>query len=516
MGCAAFTDAGSRRQSRDGFSRDLGELHLHPEVAVRVEPFGVLLYHYGTRRLAFAHGRKLGELVTSLRVSSDLASAVAAVGISDSELGAYTSALESLVARGMLVVGQKAGAEKRLSSSNAQARVAPARGSMIGLSSSRNARLARGLGSPICLTWELTYGCNLACVHCLSSSGRRDPSELTTPEAMSLIDDLAEMKVFYVNIGGGEPTIRRDFWDLVEYATSRRVGVKFSTNGSRITPKNAEVVAGNDYVDVQVSIDGSSARENDAVRGIGSFDCAVRALRLLEAAGARNLKLSVVVNRHNVRQLDALKALAKQHGAQLRVTRMRPSGRAVDSWESLRLSADQQRQLYEWLLAQGEEVLTGDSFFHLAGFGAPLPGMNMCGAGRIVCLIDPIGDVFACPFAIHESLRAGNIRDAGGFGRIWGESELFAQLRRPRVGGACTSCGALNSCGGGCMAAKFFTGLPVEGPDPECVMGHGEKALASINSRELPRPSSDHSRHAQEKAVAVDVPPPTYRRFRTA
>jgi MoaA/NifB/PqqE/SkfB family radical SAM enzyme len=46
-------------------------------------------------------------------------------------------------------------------------------------------RLSRGLAAPICLTWELTYGCNLACVHCLSSSGRRDPRELSTAQGHS-------------------------------------------------------------------------------------------------------------------------------------------------------------------------------------------------------------------------------------------------------------------------------------------------------------------------------------------
>ena len=65
-----------------------------------------------------------------------------------------------------------------------------------------------GLNSPICLTWELTYACNLACVHCLSSSGRRDPRELTTDEAKAVVDELQRMQVFYVNIGGGEPTVR--------------------------------------------------------------------------------------------------------------------------------------------------------------------------------------------------------------------------------------------------------------------------------------------------------------------
>src|SRR2546423_13360414 len=66
-------------------------------------------------------------------------------------------------------------------------------------------RLETGLDAPICLTWELTYACNLACVHCLSSSGRRDPRELTTEECRRIIDELERMQVFYVNIGGGGP-----------------------------------------------------------------------------------------------------------------------------------------------------------------------------------------------------------------------------------------------------------------------------------------------------------------------
>ncbi len=79
-------------------------------------------------------------------------------------------------------------------------------------------QLKSGLDAPICLTWELTYACNLQCVHCLSSSGQRDPRELTTAEAKRVLDELRELQVFYINIGGGEPMIRRDFFELVEYA----------------------------------------------------------------------------------------------------------------------------------------------------------------------------------------------------------------------------------------------------------------------------------------------------------
>jgi mycofactocin biosynthetic radical S-adenosylmethionine protein MftC len=117
-----------------------------------------------------------------------------------------------------------------------------------------------GLAAPICLTWELTYACNLACVHCLSSPGRRDPRELTTAECKAVIDTLQRMQVFYVNIGGGEPTVRPDFWELVDYATAHQVGVKFSTNGVKIDPGAARRLAASDYVDVQVSLDGRPRR----------------------------------------------------------------------------------------------------------------------------------------------------------------------------------------------------------------------------------------------------------------
>ena len=357
----------------------------------------------------------------------------------------------------------------------------------------------RGLDAPICLTWELTYACNLACLHCLSSSGKRDPRELSTRQCMDILDELQRMQVFYVNIGGGEPTVRPDFWELVDYATAHQVGVKFSTNGVRITPDVAARLAASDYVDVQISLDGATAEVNDSLRGAGSFEMAVRALENLRAAGFSDAKISVVVTRHNVAQLDDFAALAERYGATLRITRLRPSGRGADVWDELHPTAEQQRQLYDWLVANGERVLTGDSFFHLSGLGEPgaLPGLNMCGAGRVVCLIDPVGDVYACPFAIHDRFLAGNVLSdsvdgAGGFENVWKHSALFTELRNPQSAGACGSCGHYDSCRGGCMAAKFFTGLPLDGPDPECVQGYGAPALAG--PREVPRPRADHSR----------------------
>ncbi|MEV0945779.1 mycofactocin radical SAM maturase [Rhodococcus sp. NPDC049939] len=361
-----------------------------------------------------------------------------------------------------------------------------------------------GLDAPICLTWELTYACNLSCVHCLSSSGRRDPNELSTEQCKSIIDELQRMQVFYVNIGGGEPTVRPDFWELVDYATAHQVGVKFSTNGVKIDKKVAERLAASDYVDVQISLDGATAEVNDAIRGPGSFAMAVRALENLSEAGFEDAKISVVVTRHNLCQLDEFKALADRYGATLRITRLRPSGRGADVWDELHPTQSQQRELYDWLVANGEGVLTGDSFFHLSPYGEALPGLNLCGAGRVVCLIDPVGDVYACPFAIHEQFLAGNILMDGGFQHVWQHSDLFRDLRSPQTGGACSKCDHYDSCRGGCMAAKFFTGLPMDGPDPECVIGRGELALTEAG--EIPKSSVDHSRKGQRRAPRAPVP----------
>ena len=237
----------------------------------------------------------------------------------------------------------------------------------------------------------------------------------------------------------------------------------------------------------------------------------MKAMQNLYDAGFSGFKISVVCTSQNIGQLDEFKAIADRFNAQLRLTRLRPSGRGADVWDELHPTQAQQRELYDWLVAHGDGVLTGDSFFHLSAFGDALPGLNLCGAGRVVCLIDPVGDVYACPFAIHEEFLAGNVRSEGGFQEVWKHSELFLKLRQPQSGGACTSCAFFDTCKGGCMAAKFFTGLPLDGPDPECVQGYGEELLKNRKQKDggpvLPTSSIvDHS-HRTERKVREGMGP---------
>jgi mycofactocin radical SAM maturase len=325
----------------------------------------------------------------------------------------------------------------------------------------------QGLDAPICLTWEITYACNLRCVHCLSSSGRRQPAELTIAEAKRLIDEWAAMKVFYINVGGGEPMIRKDFYELMDYALDCGIGVKFSTNGLLIDDAAAAWIAARDYLDVQISLDGATAETNDPVRGVDSYAGARRAMERL-AQHQVPFKINATVTRHNVADIEALAELAQGYSAELRLTRLRPTGRGSQVWEDLRPTPTQNRQLYQWLLAH-PEVPTGDSFFHLSAYGQPLEGLNLCGAGRIVCCVDPVGEVYACPFLLAPEFSAGNVRQPGGFAEIWRTAPLFAQLRDWQVGGSCQTCHAYAKCHGGCIAAKHFTGRSPDAPDPDCI-----------------------------------------------
>jgi mycofactocin biosynthetic radical S-adenosylmethionine protein MftC len=344
----------------------------------------------------------------------------------------------------------------------------------------------QGLDAPICLTWELTYACNLRCVHCLSSSGQPQPGELTTAEAKRLIDEWAEMKVFYINVGGGEPMSRPDFFELMDYALGRGIGVKFSSNGTLIDDVAADWIVSRDYLstgsghglDVQISLDGATPETNDPVRGHGSYKRARRAMERLAARGFA-FKVNSVVTRQSCYQLDDLYALAKSYSGELRLSRLRPSGRGREVWEAMRPTHAQNRLLYDWLLAH-PDVLTGDSFFHLSAYGQPVDGLNLCGAGRIVCCVDPVGEVYACPFVLVPEFSAGNVRQSGGFADLWRHSPLFAHLREWQVGGSCQACNAYSLCHGGCIAVKHFTGRLFDEPDPDCIFENGETESASF------------------------------------
>lgn len=322
------------------------------------------------------------------------------------------------------------------------------------------------LSAPVNLTWEITHACNLRCVHCLSASSTASPGELDEAECRAIVDQLAAARVFEINFGGGEPFLVDYFFPLLDYIHGKGIVTCISTNGTLIDKGIAARLAGNPLINVQVSLDGATPEVNNRIRGEGTYEKIIRGLDLLGGKGIQ-LSVNTVVTSMNYWQLEDMKTLATAHGARLRVSRFRPSGRARESWDTLRLGPEQLRELSDWLGAD-PTILTGDSFFSISQDGRRELGLDMCGACKMTCCIDPVGNVFPCAFLQEPRFSGGNLRETA-FRDIWDNSASFKYFRNLEPA-SCLSCPRYEKCRGGCPAVAYFVSHDLDSPDPECLV----------------------------------------------
>ena len=322
------------------------------------------------------------------------------------------------------------------------------------------------LRAPVNVTWEMTWACNLKCAHCLSESGTAGDNELTTAECKRLIDQLTEMKVFQVNIGGGEPFVRSDFFDLMQYAHKKELVTCVSTNGMLVDSTMAKKLARLKMLYLQVSLDGATPDVNDRIRGEGTY---TKILQAMECLATENVQFSVntVLTRLNYPQLDELRGIAASFGAELRVSRFRPSGRAKQSKSTLGPEKIQLERFAQWLEAH-DLVRTGDSFFCLTSEKRRRKGLDMCGAAKMTCCISPDGSVYPCAFLQERPFLVGNVRKDS-FQQMWDNSMVFSNLRNLNVD-TCQTCSRFEVCRGGCPAMAFHTYNDIHMPDPECLV----------------------------------------------
>ena len=322
------------------------------------------------------------------------------------------------------------------------------------------------LSAPVNLTWEITHQCNLSCVHCLSNSSVGSPGELDLSECKAIVDQLAALKVFEINFGGGEPLLKSFFIPLVDYVNQRGIVSCISTNGTVLNDEAVACFTDNPLVNIQVSLDGATPEVNDRIRGQGTFR---RILKGVERLAGKNISLSIntVVTSINFAQLGQLKELASSFAAKLRVSRFRPSGRARDVWEMLRLSPSQLRELSDWL-SEDPTILTGDSFFSISGDGRRQLGLDMCGACKLTSCIDPCGLVYPCAFMQTREFCGGSLKETS-FQEIWDSAPVFQYFRKLEPA-SCRKCPRFNSCRGGCPAVAYFVNNDLNRPDPECLI----------------------------------------------
>jgi Fe-coproporphyrin III synthase len=353
------------------------------------------------------------------------------------------------------------------------------------------------------VVWNCTRRCNLRCVHCYSQSENlKYPNELDTDEALAMIEDLARFGAPVLLFSGGEPLMRQDLFTLVEAAVALNMRAVISTNGTLITPRQAERLRTANLSYVGVSLDG--LREvNDAFRGLpGAFDLALEGIRNCRAAGIK-VGLRFTITRRNADQIDGIFDLIRQENIpRVCFYHLVYAGRG-SALMAEDLDAAATRQVVDKIIDQTAalhkegrpvEVLTVDNhadgpYLYLRMLREGLAraaqvkqllamnGGNSSGSG-IGC-ISWDGSVHPDQFWRHEVL--GNVRERP-FSEIWTDMThpLTSKLKdkRPHLKGRCRTCRFLDLCAGNFrVRAEAATG-DLWSPDPACYLTDEEIAVA--------------------------------------
>jgi radical SAM protein with 4Fe4S-binding SPASM domain len=364
------------------------------------------------------------------------------------------------------------------------------------------------------VVWNITRACNLNCVHCYNDSGTAAASnELTTVEALAVLDDLAKFGVPSVLFSGGEPLMRPDLMELIAYATQLGLRAVISTNGTLIGCQTAQEIREAGVTYVGISLDGIG-KVNDRFRGMeGAFDKAVRGIRNCRDAGVR-IGLRLTLTRRNAQDIERLFEFFEAEGIE-RVCfyHLVPSGRG-ERIAAEDLTRTQTRRAVDTILRKAAEykiagrqtdILTVDN--HVDGVYLYLKlleqnprraenvwklltwnGGGMYSSGVGIGCIDFNGKVHPDQFWTHYEL--GDVRKRP-FSEIWTDPNepLLCELRNRRdyIKGRCRLCKFFDACGGSLRVRADLHFNDPWAPDPACFLTDDEIGLNETKQAELRR-----------------------------
>lgn len=334
---------------------------------------------------------------------------------------------------------------------------------------------------PILAVWEITLACDLACRHCGSRAGRARPDELTTAEALDLVDQLADLGVFEVTLIGGEVYLRDDWCRIVKRIADRGMTPLLTTGGRGLTPERARAAAEAGLASASVSIDGLAVT-HDRLRGVqGSHASAIEALAHLRAAGVR-VSVNTQINRLSMPELpDVLETLIAAGGHSWQIQLTVAMGRAADEPDVL-LQPYDLLELFPLLDRLADRCREADVLLwpgNNIGYFGPLESklrgtlphghMADCGAGRSGMGIEADGTIKGCPSLATGRWAGGNVRD-NTLREIWEQAPPLRYTRARGVEdlwGYCRECYYADVCKGGCTWTSESL-LGKHGNNPMC------------------------------------------------
>ena len=308
------------------------------------------------------------------------------------------------------------------------------------------------LSAPEVVHVEVTRRCPLNCKHCYVNAGFGE--ELSLKQFKELIDILADMNVFQIAFGGGEPFYRDDFLEIARYAYDCGIISNVTTNGVVINTDKLDI-----FGQINVSLDGADKETYLKVRGCDTFHKALNAIKML--VESYNVGINVVVTRQNFNQLHEIFKLAEElEVSEVMLIRVKPVGRCKNVYDDLKLTRDQLSRFDETVrsLLNYDVLLRIDCAFmpFLTPDDNVLIGMQGCDCGISSLAIKSDGRVTPCSFLNHSLGYYKDLRE------IWNDMDDFRKYEVDE----CRGCPKYHVCRGGC---RVFAKKNLFGKDSECL-----------------------------------------------
>jgi radical SAM protein with 4Fe4S-binding SPASM domain len=293
---------------------------------------------------------------------------------------------------------------------------------------------------PLSVHFDLTYRCNLHCIHCYIPEKERHPSasyreelreqnrtDLATQEVFNILDQLADCGTLFLDFSGGEIFVRSDIMDILSYSMSKRFSVSLMITGTiGFNENTADRLSDIGIQSVDISLYSAEPEVHESITRVpGSFNKTMKAIELLKERKI-NTRIKCPIMKTNVRTYKSLVPLAESYG----VDWMLDPGITIgkDGYKNpanLRINDDELKEYYSFIM----ETIKINKEKELNEKPAPkcddILDVNPCGASHSSCYISPYGDIQPC---IEIPINCGNLREKS-FKDLWTNSEEMLMVR---------------------------------------------------------------------------------------
>ena len=342
-------------------------------------------------------------------------------------------------------------------------------------------KVENALSAPAYVYFDPSLRCPLSCEHCLSRSGANNVPSLNHDETLNIAEQIIRAGVLRVKIGGGEPLVFSQIYELIAELRKHRIATDIATSGVNLAILDQSIMElfKEHKVTLSVSIDGYPNYHNQ-FRGPGVFEKALAGIERLRDQGiAHKIRATICNTPASISQVQYLVDLSKQTGTPLKIKLARPVGRAAGNGLAFTQADSDYWQLFDLLreivntnslVTVGEEIIRYD-----------VPDSQLvirtgldCGAGTRAGQIDACGNFSPCAFLTpyypgHNLLTDPN-KDLLHY---WREGEDFLKIRQffktenTRTDTPCPTCGNRHACQGGCPSVRLSTEAAL---DPRCAL----------------------------------------------